>query len=133
MRLKLKEDPREWRKTVLLTVPGLAIVFTLLHWRRILPLPVWIAALIALAVVALTACLRPRWFRGYYRFSQRLGFLLSQCVGHVILMFFFLLVMTPLGLVLRLLGKDLLKLKRAGKTVSYWIPARETSPLDRLF
>ncbi len=133
MRLKFKEDPKEWRKTALLTATGLAVLATVLCWRRVLPPTVWVVILSALVGAGCGACLRPRWFRGYYRLSQRLGFHFSQGVGYVILALFFLLVMTPLGLGLRLLRKDLLRLKRNQKAGTYWSPARETGSLDRLF
>ncbi|MFZ0826683.1 MAG: SxtJ family membrane protein [Verrucomicrobiia bacterium] len=133
MKLNLKEDPKEWRKSALLTALGLAILSTVLRWRHVLSVNTWPAALAALAVVALAAWLQPGWFRGWYRFSMRLGFALSQWVGRVVLLVFFLLVMTPLGWVLRLAGKDPLQLKRPPDAGTYWHPARDCSPLERLF
>ena len=65
MKLKLKEDPKEWRKAALFGSLGLAGLSTLLRWRRILPVNGWVIALAILAFVALAACLCPRWFRGY--------------------------------------------------------------------
>ena len=133
MRLKLKEDPKEWRKATMFSALGLGIFSTLLWWRRILPVAGWRAVLILLAVVALAALLWPQWFRGYYRFSSRLGFSISWFVGRIILSVLFFLIVTPLGLWLRLMNKDLLKLKRSPDATTYWSPARQTSPLDRLF
>jgi hypothetical protein len=79
------------------------------------------------------AILQPKWFRGYYRFSGRIGFYISQMIGWVILTFLFFLVLTPLGIVLRISGKDPLRLKRPHDAISYWNSARESSPLDRPF
>jgi hypothetical protein len=133
MKLNFKEDPKEWRKSALMTALGLAILSAVLRWRHVLAANTWHAVLGVLAVVALCACLKPGWFRGYYRFSLRVGFTTSQFVGRVVLLVFFLLVVTPLGWVLRLAGKDPLQLKRPSGGGSYWRPARDTSPLDRLF
>jgi hypothetical protein len=133
MKLKLKEDPREWRKATLLSALGLAILSTLLWWRRILPPWGWAAVMLALCAIALSAWLQPRWFRGYYRLSTRLGFALSQFAGRAILAAMFLLVLTPLGWALRLFGKDLLRLKRNPRAQSYWQPAKKPGPLPRLF
>lgn len=133
MKLKLKDHPREWRKATLLSVLGLAILSTLLYWRRILPLGGWAAVLLTLCGVALSAWLQPRWFRGYYRVSSRIGFAASQFSGRVILAVLFLLILTPLGLALRLFGKDLLRLKRDPRAQSYWQPAKKPGPLPRLF
>jgi hypothetical protein len=32
---------------------------------------------------------RPRWFRGYYYFSSRLGFQVTQCIGRIVLIIIF--------------------------------------------
>ena len=133
MKLRLKESPKEWRKTALLSALGLAVISTILRWRRILPVAGWVALLVVLADVMLCARLRPRWFRSYYRFSTRLGFYASQWIGCAVLMILFLLVLTPMGWVLRLAGKDPLQLKRPRNPATYWHPAGESSPLDRLF
>ncbi len=133
MKLKLKEDPKEWRKAAWLSALGLAVLSTVLRWRRVLPTAVWVAALVVLAGVAVSAWLWPRAFRGYYRVSSRVGFFISQFIGQVVLTIFFVLVLTPMGFVLRLFGKDLLRLRRPREAATYWHKARSSSPLDRLF
>ena len=133
MKLILKEEPREWRKQAWLTLGGLAVISSLLRWRKVLPPTAWLAILGLLLAAAILAWLQPRGFRGYYRLSMRLGFAISQVMGFVALTLFFWLIITPLGLILRLAGKDSLKLKRPKDTVSYWQPARNSGPLDRSF
>jgi hypothetical protein len=133
MKLKLKEEPAEWRKAVWMSALGLAILSSLLRWRRVLPAPAWGLVLCLLAALALTAALRPQWFRGYYRFSAKLGFGLSQAVGRAILALLFCIVVTPLGLVLRMLGKDPLRLRRPAGVESCWSEVRQRSSLERLF
>ena len=133
MKLNFKEDPKEWRKSALLTALGLAILSSLLRWRRHLPVNVWLALLALLAVAAICAVLRPGWFRGWYRLSLRLGFYSSQFIGRGVLAIFFIFILTPLGWVLRVMGKDPLQLKHPLNAKSYWHQARECNPLDRLF
>src|SRR4051812_46928076 len=106
MKLKFKEDPKEWRKQTMLTALGLAMLSSVLRWRHVLTLQVWLIILSILFVVALCALIMPRWFRGYYRVSVRVGFALSQFIGRAVLLLFFFLVVTPMGWVLRLMGKD---------------------------
>jgi hypothetical protein len=132
MKLKLSENPKEWRKNAWLTTLGLAVFSTLLRWRRVLPVGIWIAVLTAMAAVAVAAAIEPRWFRGFYRFSVRLGFGISQFAGRVILAFFFVVIITPVAVLLRVAGKDSLRLKRPAGD-SYWTTARPKTPLDRLF
>jgi hypothetical protein len=133
MRLNFKEDPKEWRKSALLTALGLALLSSLLRWRKHLPVPVWVAMLTLLAVTAIFAVLQPRWFRGWYRLSLRLGFYSSQFLGRCVLMVFFIFILTPLGFLFRLMGKDPLRLKRPSAATTYWHPAKESNSLDRLF
>jgi len=133
MKLKLKEEPKEWRKAAWMSALGLALLSSLLRWRRVLPVAAWGLVLYVLASLAVTAGLRPRWFRGYYRFSAKLGFALSQMAGYAVLTLLFFIVVTPLGLILRLLGKDPLRLRRPVGAESYWSEVRGKSSLDRLF
>src|ERR1019366_733785 len=112
MKLNFKEDPKEWRKSALLTVLGLAIISSLLRWRKHLPVNFWHALLAWLGLVVICAVLQPRWFRGWYRLSLRLGFYSSQFIGRCVLAIFFIFILTPLGFVLRLMGTDPLQLKR---------------------
>ena len=134
MKLKFKEDPKEWRKSALMTLGGLALISSLLRWwRHVLTLETWLVVIVVLAVIAVCACARPRWFRGYYQLSVRLGFYLSQFLGRIILVIFFIFVVTPLGWMLRLAGKDPLQLKRPKAATTYWNQSRAPNPLDRLF
>ena len=133
MKPNLRDEPKEWRKSALMTALGLAILSSLLRWRHVLTDKSWFAILTLLGVVAMGALWRPRWFRGYYRFSTKLGFAVSQFIGRLMLMLFFFFILTPVGLILRLAGKDALQLKPGSKSTSYWQTARDYSPLDRLF
>jgi hypothetical protein len=133
MKLDLKDEPKEWRKSALLAALGLALLSSVLRWRHVLATHTWLILLGALAVAAIASLLQPRWFRGYHRFSMRLGFALSQFLGRVALILFFIFVLTPVGFVLRLAGKDPLQLKRPADADTFWRPARDASPLDRLF
>jgi hypothetical protein len=93
----------------------------------------WLTVLAVLAAVGVIACLQPRWFRAYHLLSQRVGFALSQFLGRVALILFFWFIVTPLGLFLRLLGQDALRLKRPSNATTYWQSAKDPGPLDRLF
>ncbi len=133
MKLIYKEDPKEWRKSTWLTALGLAVVSSLLRWRRHLSTDAWCAVLVVLALVAVIALLKPYWFRGWYRLSLWLGFYSSQFVGRCVLLIFFIFIITPLGWVLRFAGKDPLQLQKPRDVKSYWIPSKDCGPLDRLF
>jgi hypothetical protein len=133
MNLNLKDEPKEWRKSALLLLFGLALISSLLRWRHHLGQQTWLVLLAVFAVVAVAAVLQPRWFRAYHLWSMRLGFVISRILGRVLLTLFFIFVITPLGWLLRLAGKDPLQLKRPANTDSHWHTAKDCSPLDRLF
>src|SRR5262245_54170665 len=57
-------------------------------------------------------------------FALVLGFVVS----HVILTLFFFLVITPIGLIARMVGKDFLRLKLDPGASSYWLPREPRGP-----
>lgn len=62
------------------------------------------------------------------RFWTALGLLLHRITSPIVLAAVFYLVFTPFGWLLRLLGKDYLRLKRAPGTGTYWIPRVPPGP-----
>ena len=131
--LRLKENPREWQKFVAVMGVVANLVAWLPWWRGQLPLavPVVVTALALLALVA--ALFQPQWFRGFYRGGMKVSFQIGQVIGKVMLTIFFFAVVTPMGLLLRLLGKDLLQLKRRTDDKTWWRPAKNNREFDRMF
>lgn len=133
MKLRLREDPREWRKFGLSTALVLALLTGLLGWRGWISGPVLAGVLSALGGLALVALARPPWLRRPYRAGMRASHALGRVVAPVLLGLIFLLVVTPLGLLLRALGKDLLRLRRCPNADSYWQPVTGSRDLTRMF
>ena len=133
MKLKLKENPNEWRKFTAVMAGALAVLAWLLQARGILPRAWLVGGWAALASAVVLSLLAPRWFRGFYRVGMTVSFHIGQAMGKVLLTLFFLLVLTPLGLLLRLFGQDLLKLKRNRTATTYWQPTKTNREFDRLF
>tara|TARA_B100001057_G_C22517407_1_gene820458 strand:- start:224 stop:628 length:405 start_codon:yes stop_codon:yes gene_type:complete len=52
---------------------------------------------------------------------SKLGILLGMIVSPIVLFIIFIFLVTPIGLFMRLIGKDLLNEKISKKTKSYWI------------
>jgi hypothetical protein len=90
-----------------------------------------IAALVSLAVsagflgVTFTA---PAILRPLNILWLKFGLLLSKIVNPVVMGLLFFTVITPIGLILRARGKDLLRMKRDPSAASYWIPKSEADP-----
>lgn len=133
MKLRLKEDPREWCKFGLSSAVVLALLVGLLWWRGKVSPTFSGPVLSGLALVAVLAIARPTWFRVPYRAGMRLSHFMGRVVSPVILGLLFFLVVTPLGLVMRLAGKDLLRLRRHPGSATYWQPARGGGDLDKMF
>ena len=133
MKLNLKDEPKEWRKSALVLLVALAIFNSLLRWRQHLRSQTWLMILAVLGVVAVMTVAKPKIFRPYHLFSMRLGFAISKGLGRVFLTVFFIFILTPVGWILRIAGKDLLQLKCLEKVETYWQPIKKCGPLDRLF
>ncbi|HUZ07672.1 MAG TPA: hypothetical protein VMV89_09315 [Candidatus Paceibacterota bacterium] len=133
MRLHFKEDAKEWRKVTLLGLIGPAVIIGILRWRGAVSSTCLAAVLVLVVLMALCAWLRPRWFRGYYRFTTRLGFYTFQILGKIVLVAFFFLILTPFGWILRLLGKDFLQLKPPRDKQTFWQKAGQDGSLDSIF
>ena len=133
MSLKLKEDPQEWMKfTAAMAVAVGAL--TVLLWKRQIVSQTFLTFTMLLASAALSICLvRPKWFRSVYRVGMTISFHAGQVIGKILLVIFFWLVLTPMGLLLRLWGKDLLTLRRRTTSSTYWRSARISDQFDRQF
>jgi hypothetical protein len=93
------------------------------HAGRIWP---WTAGLAVLFLI--TAGLRPALLNPLNRLWLKFGLLLHRIVNPVIMALLFYGTVLPTGLVLRAMGKDLLRLKREADAESYWIARAPPGP-----
>lgn len=87
----------------------------------------WWSIVIA-AAFALAALLFPRTLTRLNRAWTRFGLLLHKIVSPIVLGFLFYIVVTPLGLLMRLLGKDPLRLRWDRQSSTYWIERTPPGP-----
>ena len=80
------------------------------------------------AVFALAALVKPALLAGLNRLWIKLGVLLGKVVSPIALGILFYGVFTPLGVLIRLTGKDPLRLKFDPDADSYWIPRKPPGP-----
>ena len=76
-------------------------------------------------VVALT---RPALLRPFNRLWFRFGLLLNRVVNPLVMVLLFFVTVTPIGLVMRVLGKDTLRLRFDRGAPSYWIERQPPGP-----
>ena len=63
----------------------------------------------------------------------RFGEILGKVIAPIIMLIVFFIILTPIGIVLRLFGKDLLKLKKNKFLTSYWVSRKKINSMDRQF
>lgn len=88
-------------------------------------------ALAVSAVFLALALLRPTLLHPLNRAWMRFGMLLHRVVSPVIMAVMFYLVFTPVGVVMRLLGKDPLRLRMEREAETYWISRTPPGPDPR--
>lgn len=121
---QLKTSPQDLRKFALVVGGVFAALGLFFLWRQkgFFPYFLWPGAVLMVWGVV--------WARGLkwvYLAWMGLAFVLGFIMAHVILTLFFFCVVTPIGLLARLTGKDFLSLKRDRHARSYWIPRERKS------
>jgi hypothetical protein len=106
-------------------------------WLIFLAFAAWVqgsarpTAAIILAVLAVAigipGLVMPRLVRFIYVAAMILTFPIGWLVSKVMLACMFFLVFTPVGILFRLIGRDLLKLRRQPATATYWVPKEISS------
>jgi hypothetical protein len=80
------------------------------------------------AAFLLVSATRPAFLGPLNRLWHRLGLLLHAVVSPVVLGLLFFSTVTPIGLLMRALGKDLLRLRLDRDAPTYWIERRPPGP-----
>lgn len=130
---RLKELPSEWRQFVLGWCLALTLLAGLLRWRGRIEWTAFSAFEAILVAVLVWSWALPRHFRMPYRFGMTVAYHIGRVLGKGLLTLFFVFGVTPLGLVLRWCGKDLLQVKLARESSSYWVAARPPGDLEKMF
>jgi Saxitoxin biosynthesis operon protein SxtJ len=83
-----------------------------------------------LAAIAMAGCawLKPAWLAVPNRVWTKLGILLGRIVSPIALGILFYAVLSPIGLLIRLFGKDPLRLKLDPGARTYWIERKPPGP-----
>ncbi|HTP89837.1 MAG TPA: SxtJ family membrane protein [Bryobacteraceae bacterium] len=97
-------------------------------WPLLRHRPMRLTVLAVGAALALIGLIAPILLRPLNRAWTALGLLLGRVVNPVAMAVLFYLLFTPLGLLLRLFGKDLLRLRGDKTASSYWIERQPPGP-----
>lgn len=113
-------------KTFGLVFAGLFLVISILplfHGEKFR----WWASVVA-TMFALVALTKPALLTKLNQLWMKLGLLLGKIVSPIALSILFYLIITPIGLMIRIKGKDPLRLKFDPNVNSYWIPRDPPGP-----
>jgi len=93
-----------------------------------------VIGIIAVMLLAITLLI-PYWLTPLRLCWDKLGHVLGIINTYILLSLFYGVILTPLALIMRLLGKDILKLKRSKSQTSYWepSPATDESKMENQF
>jgi hypothetical protein len=111
-----------------------AVVFTLIGLLPPLfggPARAW--ALVLAAAFLATALVFPARLAPLNRLWMRIGLLLHRIVSPIVLGIMFFVVITPIGIAMRALGKDPLRLRFDRAAGSYWIDRTPPGPAPETF
>jgi hypothetical protein len=107
----------------------IAVVFAIVAALELYRWSPWVLLWAALgALMAALALWWPDALAGLNKLWLRFGLLLHRIVSPVIMAFLFYVTMLPIGLILRLFGKDVLHLKWDRKANSYWMKRADQRP-----
>lgn len=87
--------------------------------------PIWLGIA---AVFAGMTLWRPETLAPANRVWLKLGLLMYRVVNPVIMAILFFVAILPIGLAMRLFGKDFLKLRRDRSQATYWLPRTDSRP-----
>ena len=116
-----QDRSRELRKFAITVSIALGIFGSVILWRKgETGLLCWGVGLLILLI----GLFSPRLLSPIYRFWMALARLMGFVMTHLILALMYYFVLTPVGLVMRMLGKNPLKMRFTRSADSYWIKRR---------
>ena len=134
VRYRLKKTPSDWKKYLFSFTSMLSIVVGVLIWKLFIT---WQTAYVAWGLIGLlliVGLLSNKVSGNVYRVGMAIGFQIGRVFGAVLLFLMFCVVLTPLGLFLRLIGKDLLNFQafKNLKIKSYWANSKPPGSIDQM-
>lgn len=129
--VKWQPDSRELRRFAVAMLIGFSLLGLLSAWRvggiNIGSIVLW-----GIGVFLATAAFVPGLGRVAYLAVYLPTSIIGYVVSHVILALMFFFVITPLGIILRLMGKDLLQQRRQ-KPKTGWMPVKDVKTGDSYY
>lgn len=133
IQLDLNPPPAKLRQFGAIAPVMLLVIGGVLRWRFGLPVAVLAGLFAAGILVFLASRVSPKLVRPVYAGLILLGFPIGWTVSHLVMFLFFFGIITPLGLVFRLLGRDALHRRWDREQESYWTEHPPCDNVERYF
>jgi hypothetical protein len=110
-----------------------AVVGGMLWYRTgVLPTVVIVLWVVA-AVISLAGIINPRWIRPVFITWMRLAYPIGWTVSHLMLAIIYYLAITPIGVLMRLMGRDPMQRRLDRQAPTYWVPHNPGGDMARYF
>lgn len=133
--IEINRNPsiRQLRQFGALWFPAFGALVGFLLYRRLdnpaAAFAVWGVA----AVITLVGLVSPRFMRLVYVGMMTLTFPIGWVISNIILLLVYYLVLTPIGIAMRLAGRDPMQRRPDRSAASYWIARSAETPTARYF
>lgn len=124
-----RDDLRKFGDVSLAMLVLLALVF---RWRGMTAETGLIMAAVGLVIYVLSR-ISAKLVKPLYLAMQAVGLPIGWVLSHVVLGIFYYLVLTPVGLVFRLIRRDPLQRRYDSEATTYWLEHRPTDSAKRYF
>lgn len=129
---QMQTDKKVLRKFGFVMAGAIFVIAAIVHWINDFA---WSQAVDVLAIIAAVflalALVAPRLLAPIEWAWMKLAMVLNFIMTRVLLTLVFFLAVTPIGLIFKLLRKDLLGKRFDPKASTYWIPPEEDGPWTR--
>ena len=125
---------RSFAKSLVIGFPAIAIVFTLVGWLKTGVIPTWTPWLAAIGAGAgIVFWLIPQIAKPFYLVWYFAACCIGIVVSNLIIAAFYYLIITPVGLIMRAIGRDPMRRRFDPAAASYWQDAEKAIDPKRYF
>lgn len=133
--IEIKRDPteRDIRQFAFFWLPAICFVAGGLAWYQFGSVRVAAVLAVGGATSMLLGAVRPRWMRAVFLGWMWAAFPIGWLVSHVLIAAIYYLLITPMGMAMRIAGRDPLGRQFDRDAESYWVPRQQDSDPARYF
>ena len=124
------KELRDFGDIALAMLTGLALLLT---WRGVLSSTGALALCGAGLVIYILSRISTKLVKPVFLGLTLSVFPIGWVMSHLVMLFFYFGLLTPLGLFFRLIGRDALHRKFDRSAATYWVRRQETPPVERYF